>query len=169
MVVCDSQVVHRAAAETPDAIPLTTFSILMARRKGDLSVFARGAAALSRLQPGDTVCIQEACSHHPQEDDIARVKLPQLLQSLAGGTVRITVDAGKGFPRYAEDCKAVVHCGGCVITRRHMLARLQAAQAVGCPMTNYGMAISLAQGVLTRVLSPFPQALSAFQEAQANS
>lgn len=169
LVVCDSQVVHRAAAETPDAIPLTTFSILMARRKGDLSVFARGAAALSRLQPGDTVCIQEACSHHPQEDDIARVKLPQLLQSLAGGTVHITVDAGKGFPRYAGDCKAVVHCGGCVITRRHMLARLQAAQAVGCPMTNYGMAISLAQGVLTRVLSPFPQALSAFQEAQADS
>ncbi len=167
LVVCDSQVVQRVAADTPADIPVTTFSILMARLKGDLAAFARGAAALARLEPGDAVCIQEACSHHPQEDDIARVKLPRLLRKLAGGELTITVEAGKEFPSYPASCKAVVHCGGCVITRGNMLARLHAAAEAHVPMTNYGMAISLAQGVLERVLSPFPQALCAYADAMA--
>ncbi len=167
LVVCDSQVVRRVNADTPPHIPLTTFSVLMARLKGDLPALARGAAALERLRPGDAVRIQEACSHHPQKDDIARVKLPRLLRRLAGGELRIALDAGKEFPRYAADCRVVVHCGGCVITRGQMLARLRAAEKAGCPMTNYGMAISLAQGVLERVLSPFPEALRAFRETRA--
>ena len=167
LVVCDSQVVHKVNAATKANIPLTTFSILMARFKGDITALARGCAALTRLKPGDTVRIQEACSHHPQEDDIARVKLPRLLNRLAGGELHLTYDAGKEFPHYPTDCKAVVHCGGCVITRGQMLARLHAASEAECPMTNYGMAISLAQGVLTRVLSPFPEALNAFLEAEA--
>lgn len=161
LVVCDSQVVHLAAAAAPPSVPLTTFSILMARFKGDLAAFAHGAAAMRALHPGALVCIQEACSHHPQEDDIARVKLPRLLQEFAGCPLRFCWDAGKEFPAYDRACALVVHCGACVITRGQMLARQRAAAAAGLPMTNYGMAISLAQGVLRRVLSPFPDALAA--------
>ncbi len=168
LVVCDSQVVHKVDRDTPSDIPMTTFSVLMARFKGDLTALAQGAGALTRLTPGDAVLIQEACSHHPQKDDIARVKLPRLLQKLAGGELRIAWSAGKEFPEYDGAYKAVVHCGGCVITRGQMLARLRAAAASGCPMTNYGMAISLAQGVLRRVLSPFPDALRAFEAACAH-
>lgn len=168
LVVCDSQVVHQANAVTPDSIPLTTFSVLMARLKGDLAVLARGAAALTRLEPGDPVQIQEACSHHPQKDDIAQVKLPRLLTRLAGGPLDIGYSVGKAFPEYRQPCRVVVHCGGCVLTRGQMLTRLHAASQTGVPMTNYGMAISLAQGVLQRVLSPFPAALASFNEARAS-
>ena len=168
LVVCDSQVVHTVDRETPSDIPMTTFSVLMARFKGDLPALARGAAALGRLHPGDSVLIQEACSHHPQHDDIGRVKLPRLLRGLAGGELHFRMAAGKEFPDAAGDCAAVVHCGGCVITRGQMLARLRAATEAGCPMTNYGLAISLAQGVLAKVLSPFPDALRAYRKACAH-
>ena len=165
--VCDSQVVHVAARLTPPSVPLTTFSILMARAKGDLVGLARGAAALTRLRPGQTVLVQEACSHHAQKDDIGRVKIPRLLARLAGGPVETPMLAGKEFTEYAGDAAAVVHCGACAITRGQMLARLDEARAHGLPMTNYGMCISLAQGVLERVLSPFPEALAAWRaEAQ---
>lgn len=166
LAVCDSQVVHLAAASLPVSVPLTTFSILMARLKADLPSLARGAASLTRLAPGDAVHIQEACSHHPQKDDIGRVKLPRLLRGLAGGELKLSWSAGKVFQDYDPAWQAVVHCGGCMLTRAQMLARLRAAEAVGCPMTNYGMAISLAQGVLGRVLSPFPEALRAFEAGQ---
>ena len=167
LVVCDSQVVHVAARLTPPSVPLTTFSILMARAKGDLVDLARGAAALTRLRPGQTVLVQEACSHHAQKDDIGRVKIPRLLARLAGGPVETPMLAGKEFTEYAGDAAAVVHCGACAITRGQMLARLDEARAHGLPMTNSGMCISLAQGVLERVLSPFPEALAAWRaEAQ---
>ena len=164
LVVCDSQVVHVAARLTPPSVPLTTFSILMARAKGDLVALARGAAALTRLQPGQTVLVQEACSHHAQKDDIGRVKIPRLLARLAGGPVETPMLAGKEFTEYAGDAAAVVHCGACAITRGQMLARLDEARAHGLPMTNYGMCISFVQGVLERVLTPFPEALAAFRE-----
>lgn len=163
LVVCDSQVVHVAARLTPPSVPLTTFSILMARAKGDLVALARGAAALTRLRPGQTVLVQEACSHHAQKDDIGRVKIPRLLARLAGGPVETPMLAGKEFTEYAGDAASVVHCGACAITRGQMLARLDEARAHGLPMTNYGMCISLAQGVLERVLSPFPEALAAWR------
>ena len=165
LAVCDSQVVRQAVAGLPADVPLTTFSILMARLKADLPALARGAAALTRLRPGDAVHIQEACSHHPQKDDIGRVKLPRLLRKLAGGELDLSWSAGKAFQEYDAKWRAVAHCGGCMLTRTQMLARLRAAEAAGCPMTNYGMAISLAQGVLERALSPFPEALAAFREA----
>ncbi len=167
LVVCDSQVVRTADRLTPPEIPLTTFSILMARFKADLVPLARGAAALRHLRPGDRVCIQEACSHHPQKDDIGRVKLPRLLAKLAGGPLDTVMSAGKEMSDFPEGCRAVVHCGACVITRAQMLARLREARRRGIPMTNYGMAISLAQGVLLRTLSPFPEALRAFSEGLA--
>ena len=168
LAVCDSQVVHAAAGGIPPEVPLTTFSILMARLKADLPALARGAAALAKLRPGDAAHIQEACSHHPQKDDIGRVKLPRLLRKLAGGDLRLSWSAGKAFRDYDPEWRAVVHCGGCMLTRAQMLARLRAAEAAGCPMTNYGMAISLAQGALDRVLTPFPDALAAFRKGTAD-
>lgn len=166
LVVCDSQVVRGTVAATPPQVPLTTFSILMARLKGDLTALAAGAAVLERLAPGDTVVIQEGCSHHPQADDIGRVKLPRLLRTLAGGDVRVVTAAGTGFFAYPVGTKAVIHCGGCVITRRQMLERMAAAHAADIPMTNYGLALSLGQGVLERALAPFPEALAAYRAAR---
>lgn len=164
MIICDSQVVKQVVAQTPADIPLTTFSILMARMKGNLADFAAGARALAKLAPGDTVLIQEACSHHAQKDDIGRVKIPALLRKLAGGELDIRFAQGKELAPYAEDIKAIVHCGACVITARQMEARQRQANAAAIPMTNYGMAISLCQGILPRVLTLFPEALAAFSE-----
>lgn len=169
LVICDSQVVREAVAATPQQVPLTTFSILMARLKGDLTVLAAGAAALERLAPGDMVIIQEGCSHHPQADDIGRVKLPRLLRRLAGGNVDVRVVAGTEFFTYPANAKAVIHCGGCVITRRQMLERMAAARARSVPMTNYGLALSLGQGVLERALGPFPEALAAYRTSRKPS
>ncbi|NHZ46042.1 [FeFe] hydrogenase H-cluster maturation GTPase HydF [Nitratidesulfovibrio liaohensis] len=165
LVVCDSQVVLKAAADTPPGVPLTTFSILMARLKGDLVELARGAAAIERLGPGDRVLIAEACTHHPLADDIGRVKIPRWLRQYAGGDIEIDVAAGKELSDDMAAYALVVHCGGCVINRGNMLARLRAARRAGVPMTNYGLAISLTQGVLPRALGPFPAALDAFRAA----
>ena len=165
LVVCDSQVVLKAAADTPPGVPLTTFSILMARLKGDLVELARGAAAIERLGPGDRVLIAEACTHHPLADDIGRVKIPRWLRQYAGGDIEIDVAAGKELSEDMAAYALVVHCGGCVINRGNMLARLRAARRAGVPMTNYGLAISLTQGVLPRALGPFPAALDAFRAA----
>lgn len=163
LVICDSQVVDLVAAQTPPEVPLTTFSILMARLKGDLKEMALGARALQTLQPGDSVLIQEACSHHPQEDDIGRTKIPRLLQKVAGGKLDIEWSAGKELVNYNKDFKVIVHCGACVITKTQMLARISEAARKNIPITNYGMAISFARGILERVLSPFPDALKAFR------
>lgn len=168
LVVCDSQVIGMVAPLTPAGVPLTTFSILMARMKGDLAELARGAAVLHGLVPGDAVLIQEACSHHAQKDDIATVKLPRLLRRMAGGDLDIRYASGKGFSACDPGVRLVLHCGGCVITRRQMLGRLEDARAAGVPMTNYGLAISAASGVLERVLGPFPAALAAYREATGN-
>lgn len=166
LVVCDSQVVRRVVAETPASIPLTTFSILMARFKGDLVQLAQGAAAIPTLRPGDRVLIAESCSHHPLTDDIGRVKLPRWLRDVAGGDLHIDVAAGKDLPDNLEEYRLVIQCGGCVTTRGNMLARMHCASAAGVPMTNYGLAISLTQGVLARVLEPFPSAHAAFMAAR---
>jgi len=165
LVVCDSQVVLKAAADTPPGVPLTTFSILMARMKGDLIALARGAAAIERLCAGDRVLVAEACTHHPLADDIGRVKIPRWLRQYAGDDIAVDVNAGKEFTADLADYKLIVHCGGCVITRSNMLARLRAAQRAGVAITNYGLAISLTQGVLARALEPFPAALEAFRAA----
>jgi len=165
LVVCDSQVVRRVALETPQSVPLTTFSILMARLKGDLPLLAAGAAAIGNLKPGDSVLMMEACSHHPQQDDIGRIKIPRLLQQYAGGELRFDMCAGKSLTDCPGSYDLIVHCGGCTLTRRQMLGRLRSAQSRGIPMTNYGVAISFTQGVLKRVLTPFPDALAACELA----
>ncbi len=165
LVVCDSQVVLKVAADTPREIPLTTFSILMARFKGDMIGLAEGAGAIERLQPGDRVLISEACSHHALADDIGRMKIPRWLRQFAGGNLEIDVKSGRDFPDDLSPYSLIIQCGGCTVTRRQMLARQYRAIRQGVPMTNYGMAISVVQGVLDRSLHCFPAALEAYRRA----
>ena len=164
LVVTDSQVVLRVVKEVPEPIPVTTFSIQMAYSKSDLLEMAIGAATLSKLKPGDRVLIAETCSHHPLKDDIGRVKIPNWLKKNFGD-LNIEIAVGKDFPTDLTPYKVIIQCGGCIVTRRHMLARLRQAKAQGVPMTNYGVTISLLQGVLPRVLACHPDAKAAFDKA----
>lgn len=164
LVVTDSQVVLRVVKEVPEPIPVTTFSIQMAYSKSDLLEMAIGAAALTKLKAGDKVLIAETCSHHPLKDDIGRVKIPNWLKKTFGD-LDIEIAVGKDFPTDLTPYKVIIQCGGCIVTRRHMLARLRQAKSQGVPMTNYGVTISYLQGVLPRVLACHPDAKAAFDEA----
>ncbi len=164
LVVCDSQVVARVVADTPPDVPLTTFSILFARYKGELATLAQGAGVLNQLRPGDRILVAEGCSHHPLEDDIGRVKIPRWLRQFAGCALDIVTCAGHDFPPDLRTFRLVIHCGGCVMTRQEMLSRLDEAERENVAMTNYGLAISVLQGVLNRALSPFPDALAAYSK-----
>ena len=163
LVICDSQVVLKMVADTPEGIPCTTFSILFARNKGDLGELARGAAVIETLKPGDRVLIAEACSHHAIEDDIGRVKIPRWIGQYVGGDLRVDVFSGRDYPDHLQEYMLIIHCGGCMLTRKEMLTRIQKAKEKKVPITNYGLSISFSQGVIRRVLSPFPAALDAFQ------
>lgn len=167
LVVCDSQVVLKVAADTPSDVRMTTFSILMSRFKGDMLKLAEGAGAISRLKPGDRVLIAETCAHHSLADDIGRVKIPRWLRQFAGGNLEIDVRAGKDFPEDLTPYALIVQCGGCTATRKQMLVRQYRAECQGIPMTNYGMAISVVQGVLDRTLECFPAAQQAYRRAAA--
>jgi [FeFe] hydrogenase H-cluster maturation GTPase HydF len=155
LVVCDSQIVQKMVADTPSDVKCTTFSILLARLKGDLSEMVKGAQVIDRLKDGDKVLIAETCSHHAIEDDIGRVKIPRWLRQYAGVHLQIDSCAGRDYPDHLAEYKLIIHCGSCMITRREMLFRIQRAAEAGVPVTNYGVAISLLQGVLKRVLEPF--------------
>lgn len=163
-VVTDSQAVRAVCKQVPLSIPITTFSIQMCCSKSDLIEMARGAAMLSFLKPGDKVMICETCSHHPQLDDIGRKKIPRWLGEKVGGPLDIEVVVGKDFPCDLSPYKIILQCGGCVVTRRHMLARVRAAMQQHVSMTNYGVAISFLQGVLPRALALHPQALTAYRD-----
>ncbi|MDZ8120340.1 [FeFe] hydrogenase H-cluster maturation GTPase HydF [Pontiella agarivorans] len=164
VAICDSQMVLKMVADTPPEIPCTTFSILFARLKGDLRKFAMGAAAIDRLEPGDKVLIAESCSHHALEDDIGRVKIPRWLRQYVGIDLEVDVYAGHDFPDNLSEYKLAVQCGGCMQNRREVLSRIEKCEAAGVPITNYGLCIAQTQGVLRRVLSPFPAALAAYDE-----
>lgn len=164
IVVTDSQAILKVTADVPKSIPVTTFSILFARQKSDLTVMARGAAAIDRLQEGDRVLIAEACSHHALEDDIGRIKIPRWLRQYLGIDVQIDISTGRDYPENLSQYKLIIHCGSCMLTRREMLARLRKAEEAGVAITNYGVAISFLQGVLKRSLAPFPSALYAFEK-----
>jgi len=165
IVVCDSQVVQKMVADTPPGVKCTTFSILFSRHKGDLIAAAKAAAVIGNLKPEDKILIAEACSHHAIEDDIGRVKIPRWLRQYLGMDIRIDVSSGRDYPENLKEYKLVIHCGGCMLTRREMLARISKAAEAGVPVTNYGLAISALQGVIRRVLSPFPAALDAYNQA----
>jgi [FeFe] hydrogenase H-cluster maturation GTPase HydF len=157
VVITDSQVFSRAAAETPAGVPLTSFSILMARHKGILDAAVHGAAAMSRLRPGERILIAEGCTHHRQCDDIGTVKLPRWLSNYLGFDVSFDTVSGTEFPDDLSPYALVLHCGGCMLTEREMRYRVKCAQDQNVPITNYGVAIALMQGILKRSLSLFPQ------------
>lgn len=165
LVVCDSQVILKVVADTPPSVPLTTFSILFARHKGDLEAEVRGARAIEDLRAGDRVLIAEACSHHALEDDIGRVKIPRWLRQYTGLDLRIEVVSGRDYPPDLSDYRLIIHCGACMLTRREMLNRMDAAARARVAITNYGVCIAYLQGVLDRALSPFPGLAAAIAEA----
>jgi [FeFe] hydrogenase H-cluster maturation GTPase HydF len=155
LVVCDSQVVLKMVRQTPLSVKCTTFSILFSRSKGDLLEAVQGVMALESLKPKDRILIAEACSHHPIEGDIGRVKIPRWFKEYLKIPVTIDVVAGKDYPSDLKKYKLVVHCGACMLTRRQMLFRMEKAREAGVAITNYGVCIASLQGVLGRVLSPF--------------
>jgi [FeFe] hydrogenase H-cluster maturation GTPase HydF len=167
LVVTDSQAFLKVAADTPADVPLTSFSILFARQKGDLLQFARGALAIDSLQPGDRIAVAEACSHHPIGEDIGRVKIPRWLSQYVGGALTVDHVQGRDFIASPKDYKLVVHCGSCMLNRREVLSRLFTCSRAGVPITNYGMAIAYSLGIFERALQPFPAALEAYREAAA--
>ena len=164
LVVCDSQVVDFMVKNTPEEIICTTFSILFACMKGDIVKLVEGAAAIKNLQNGDKVLIAESCTHHAIEDDIGRVKIPNLLRRKTGKDLIINHVAGHDFPADLAEYKLVVQCGGCMHNRREMLSRINKCEQAGVPITNYGVCISELKGVLRQVLKPFPQALSIYEK-----
>ena len=164
IVITDSQAFLSAAAETPPDVLLTSFSILFARYKGDLAALVRGAKAMDGLRPGDKVLLAEACTHHRVEGDIGRVKIPALLRQAVGGELEFSWSSGQGFPENLSEYRLIIHCGGCMLNRREMLARIAQAQEAGVPIVNYGVAIAHLMGILPRALSPFPDVRQILEE-----
>ena len=156
MVITDSQVFAKAAAATPADIPLTSFSILLARYKGLLETAVRGAAAIQSLRDGDKILISEGCTHHRQCEDIGTVKLPRLLKKVTGKEITFDTSSGSDFPEDLSGYKLVIHCGGCMLPGREVLYRMKCAADQGVPMTNYGIALAHLQGILARSIAIFP-------------
>ncbi len=159
IVITDSQGFLKVAGDTPDNIPLTSFSILFARFKGDLQTFVEGALAIDKLKPGDNVLMAEACSHHPVGEDIGRIKIPRWLTQYVGGKLNFEHTQGCDFPDDIGKYKLIVHCGSCTFNRRLLLSRILRCREAGVPITNYGVAIAFSLGIFERALSPFPGAL----------
>lgn len=154
LVVTDSQAFKNVSEIVPENIPLTSFSILFARLKGDLNAFSQGAKAIEKLQDGDRVLILESCTHHAIEDDIGRVKIPNLLRKKTGKNLIIDNIAGHDFPDISK-YKLIIHCGACMTNRREVLSRILLASENNVPITNYGICISYCLGILPRALKIF--------------
>ena len=163
LVVTDSQCFKEVAEITPIDIPLTSFSILFSRFKGDLVSQAEAAASIDNLKVGDNVLICEACTHHPISDDIGRDKIPKILQKYVGGELNIKIMSGHDFPDDLQKYKLVIHCGACMWNRRAMLSRILHCRNLGVPFTNYGLTIAHCLGILERTLTPFPEALQRYK------
>ena len=151
LVVTDSQIFAEVNAAIPESVRLTSFSVLMAKIKGDLPKLIDGAKTISALTDGDRVLIIESCSHHAQKDDIAREKLPRLLKKFTGKSLEITVSSGQTLPDDLSEYTLAIHCGGCMINRRSMLAKQEKAASLGIPMTNFGIAIAYMNGIFDRI------------------
>lgn len=157
LVVTDSQAFMKVSADTPEDIPLTSFSILFARYKGDLSKLVKGAKALKNLKNGDKVLIAESCTHHQQPDDIGRVKIPRWVREQLGEKIEFDFVSGRSYPENIKDYKLVIHCAGCMLNKREMMDRIEASEIQGVPVVNYGVAIAFLHGIMERALKPFPE------------
>ncbi|HPH00586.1 MAG: [FeFe] hydrogenase H-cluster maturation GTPase HydF [Bacteroidales bacterium] len=159
LAVTDSQIFSKADASIPRDIPLTSFSILLARMKGDFASYLKGTPKISQLKNGDRVLLLESCSHHVSCDDIGRTKIPRWLSNFTGKQLEYDVVAGlSSLPRSITDYALVIQCGGCMITRKQLINRIRPAVEAGIPVTNYGMAIAYVQGIYQRAIAPFAPA-----------
>jgi [FeFe] hydrogenase H-cluster maturation GTPase HydF len=163
IVITDSQVFHKVSIDTPDCIPLTSFSILFARQKGNLAEMVRGVKRIERLIPNDRVLIVEGCTHHRQDDDIGTVKIPRWIRQIAGEDIQFEWASGVGYPKNLNKFSLIVHCGGCMLNRKEMQYRIAEAHKQGVAITNYGVLIAYVKGILKRALGPFPEAKHAFE------
>ena len=157
MVITDSQVFGAVSRIVPEDIPLTSFSILMARYKGFLETAVKGAAAIDSLRDGDTILISEGCTHHRQCGDIGSVKLPAMLRKTTGKSFNIRLSSGRDFPEELSDIRLIIHCGGCMLNEREIGYRMRSAGTQEIPFTNYGIALAKMNGILSRSLSVFPE------------
>lgn len=164
LVITDSQAFGRVSKCVPDDIPLTSFSILFARYKGELETAVEGALKLKTLHDGDRILISEGCTHHRQCGDIGTVKLPRWIDEFVGGKVDFDFTSGGDFPEDLSPYSLIVHCGGCMLNEREMKSRLARAADFGVPMTNYGTAIAEIHGILARSLSPFPNLAKKYEK-----
>jgi [FeFe] hydrogenase H-cluster maturation GTPase HydF len=167
LVVTDSQAFEQVARSTPEDIPMTSFSILFARFKGDLDSLVSGVRSVDQLKGGERILISEACTHHPIGDDIGRKKIPNWLRARAGRDLEFEVISGHDFPSDLDKYALVIHCGACMLNRREMLTRILRCRRMGVPVTNYGLAIASSLGILERALEPFPGALEKFRSARS--
>lgn len=155
MVICDSQAFDRVDELTPDTIPLTSFSILMARFKGKLQDLVAGVEAIKNLKAGSKVLISEGCTHRRQCDDIGTVKIPNLLKKQGHTDLQLEFTSGGAFPKDISQYDLIIHCGACMLTRREVLRRIECAVVQGTPIVNYGVLIAALHGILERAISPF--------------
>lgn len=163
MVITDSQAFGKVSKAVPPEIPLTSFSILMARYKGFLELAVHGASVIDELQDGDRVLISEGCTHHRQCGDIGTIKLPAWLKKYTGRSLQLEYTSGKGFPENLSGIRLIIHCGGCMLTEREVLVRMEQAAAQGVAVTNYGTAIAKMHGILKRSLSIFPDLVEKYK------
>jgi len=164
LVITDSQVFLKVAADTPKDILLTSFSILFARQKGDLTEFIKGAKAIETLKDGDKILIAEGCTHHKQSDDIGSVKIPRWIRQRTGKQLEFEFSAGATFTDDIMKYALIVHCGACMLNRTGMLSRIERANHHHVPIVNYGILIAYVQGLLPRALEPFPLAKMILEE-----
>ena len=157
MVITDSQVFKKVSKDTPADVPLTSFSILMARYKGNLEQAVRGVTELDRLKDGDVVLISEGCTHHRQCEDIGTVKIPRWIREYTGKEIQIETTSGTEFPDDLSKYKLIIHCGGCMLNEREMKYRYSCAADQGIPITNYGIMIAYVNGILKRSVELFPE------------
>ena len=154
LVITDSQVIQRVVNQLPPQVPLTTFSILFARYKGDLEALIKGCQKIDELKDGDRILIAEGCSHHPQKDDIGRAKIPNWLKNYTQKDLNFDTAAGSDFPDNLEDYALIIHCGACMLNQKEMNNRIREAERRGVPITNYGLAISKLHGYFERTIAP---------------
>ena len=157
LVITDSQVFPQVNSLLPRDVPLTSFSIVMARNKGDLATFVRGARAINCLKESDRILVAEACTHAPLEEDIGIEKIPKWLRERVGNGLTVDISTGLDFPANLTEYSLILHCGGCMFTRKQLMSRMIKADAENVPITNYGVAIAEINGILERVTEVFPE------------